>query len=257
MTGWHIGARAQHAPSNADHSPSLTHLEGFVAKEVDLIKLLSHIPKAVRLVPALWECGVGVVTWLFNWALLMIPGGRSEKKAALPFPWDIQSQLAPLVICAGSLYLNQSTPILINAHPLNLGATTLTGQGHVHSYLWKHIKGNLTPDGIGEVQVCKLLLQYLEELCPEQVSHGSMWTREGSWDKECTAGQRVHHALAGHVLRHSPDAVLEVVNLKGVPLLLGAVASNGRYIQHAFTEFDEGATLYWQLDAWEGRRRLG
>lgn len=154
-------------------------------------------------------------------------------------------------------HLDQRTPILINAHPLNLGATTSTGQVYVHSYLWKHIKGNLTPDGIGEVQVCKLLLQYLEELCPEKVSHGSMWTREGSWDKECTAGQRVHHALAGHVLRHSPDAMLEVVHLEGVPLLLAAVASNGRYIQHAFTEFDEGATLYWQLDAWEERRRLG
>ena len=48
----------------------------------------------------------------------------------------------------------------------------------------------------------------------------------------------------------APDAVLEVVHLKGIPLLLAAVAADGRDVEHTLAELDERPALERQLDVW-------
>lgn len=50
---------------------------------------------------------------------------------------------------------------------------------------------------------------------------------------------------------NTPDAVLQVVLLKGIALLLGAVPANGRHVEHALAKLDKGAALDGQLDRWE------
>lgn len=60
-------------------------------------------------------------------------------------------------------------------------------------------------------------------------------------------GTRKYHAQVDDAVIKgdlAPDASLEVILLKLIALLLAAIAADGRHVEHAIAELNEGAALY-------------